>query len=349
MVPFNFGLNRGRLDIPSEQSGDQNSGGRGWLTWLLIALPVIAVVSVTMWLLAPLRAEKFSGYEQESPQPAPDFALLTADGERFRLSEQRGKVNLLFFGYTHCPDVCPATLTTYERVAAGLSESEKRQVNLVFVTVDPERDTPERLRAYLSRYGEQVIGLTGARADLEPVWAAYQVWPERVEAEHGGDYTMVHPSQVYLIDPAGRLRLLYRFGTTEEAILHDVRLILAREAGVQGVRVSDAWVRAAAQGDVTAAYFTLENPGRLAETLAGMSSPAAERVELHRTAITGETARMEPVGAIQIPAGDRIAAVPGGLHAMVIGLRQPLRPGERVTLQFRFTQTGTIHVDAEVR
>lgn len=168
----------------------------------------------------------FKGMAMQDPRPAPDFTLPAADGSVFQLSQQRGKVVLLFFGYTHCPDVCPATLAVWRSLGEELKDQADR-VRMVFITVDPERDTPERIREYLPRYGEHIVGLTGSREQLQPVWDAYHVKPERIEMpESSLGYAVAHPAQVSLVDPEGRIRLLYPLGFRAADIAHDVRLLL---------------------------------------------------------------------------------------------------------------------------
>ncbi len=170
----------------------------------------------------------FRGMTLLDPQPAPDFALPAADGSTFRLADQSGKIVLLFFGYTYCPDVCPATLAVWRELADRLQD-DAGSVRMVFVTVDPERDTPERLREHLPQFGAHIIGLTGTLEQLQPVWDAYGVKPERIELpESSMKYAVAHPAQVYLIDQEGRQRLLYPLGFTAEDIEADIRLLLAQ-------------------------------------------------------------------------------------------------------------------------
>lgn len=168
----------------------------------------------------------FKGMAIQEPKEAPDFELTAADGSTFKLSDQRGKVVLVFFGYTYCPDVCPATLVVWKELGQLLKDRAD-DVRLVFITVDPERDTPERLREYLPRFGEHIIGLTGSREQLEPVWNAYSVRPQRVDMpESSVKYVVTHPAQVFLIDPEGKLRLLYPLGYSAQDIEHDIGLLL---------------------------------------------------------------------------------------------------------------------------
>ncbi len=159
-------------------------------------------------------------------EAAPDFALPAAQGGVFRLSEQRGKVVLLFFGYTHCPDVCPTTLAEARQVLEGLGE-DARNVRFVFITVDPERDTLEALKAYTAHFHPDILALSGDMDHLRAVYEAYHVYIERVPAQGAAtDYTVTHTARVFLVDPQGRLRLSYAFGTPWQDMVDDVRHVL---------------------------------------------------------------------------------------------------------------------------
>lgn len=195
---------------------------RRWPVAIVIAL----AATLGIWWYAG--KEDFRGLEVADPVPAPVFQLPDADGDIFDLSDHRGKVILMYFGYTNCPDACPMTLRVYETVAERLEDLYDR-VQMVFVTVDPERDTPERMRAYMQRYGGHVTGLVGTVEQLEAVWEAYGIRAEQVELPDSAlGYTVVHSTQTFLIDPDGNMRLLYPHTATAEDIEHDIRLLLKR-------------------------------------------------------------------------------------------------------------------------
>jgi protein SCO1/2 len=168
---------------------------------------------------------EFHGTVYANPEIAPEIVIHHEEGI-YRLSEQRGKVVLLFFGYTSCPDICPATLSDMKQVHAALGDlAEKLQV--VFVTVDPERDTAEKMGSYLSLFNPEFIGLTGDEQDLMSIWQGYGVFREiDNSSESMAGYLVNHSTRVYLIDPDGRLFITYSFGTSVEEITEDVRHIL---------------------------------------------------------------------------------------------------------------------------
>ena len=167
----------------------------------------------------------FQGSLIDPPAPAADFALRDQNGEVFRLSDQKGKVVLIFFGYTNCPDVCPITLTDFKRIKDELGDLAV-EVRFVLITVDPERDTVERLRDYLPGYDPSFYGLTGERAQLEKVWRSYGVYQAGQEAEGEAGYEVEHTARIYAIDKHGSWRLTYPLEMGRKAVIEDVRHLL---------------------------------------------------------------------------------------------------------------------------
>lgn len=131
------------------------------------------------------------------------FQLVDQDGKPMSEQDMKGKPFLVFFGYTHCPDVCPATLFEVSEVMRALGPDAARAAAL-FVTVDPERDTPAVLKDYLASFDPSVRGLTGDRKAIEGAEKAYRVYSKKVPSETGGDYTMDHTALIYLMDKQGR-------------------------------------------------------------------------------------------------------------------------------------------------
>jgi protein SCO1/2 len=168
----------------------------------------------------------FRGSVLDEPVSVPDFALTDENGDLFRLSDQRGDVVLLFFGYTSCPDVCPTTLATWRKVHEALGE-DADQVRFVFVTVDPERDTPERLGLHVHAFNPDFVGLTGAPEELQPVYEVFDVYHEKDTSSGSAlGYLVNHTATTFVLDPEGRWRLRETFGTDVEDIVHDIRQLL---------------------------------------------------------------------------------------------------------------------------
>ncbi|GAB4541998.1 MAG: SCO family protein [Anaerolineae bacterium] len=187
-----------------------------------VGLALLGLILISLALSA-CGSYQFKGAAYPEPRMAPDFELTTGDGGRFRLSDRRGDVVLLFFGYTSCPDVCPTTLAEARRILQGLEDDVER-VTFLFITVDPERDTPEVLATYTGAFHPAIIGLTGTPAELEAVRQAYGVFAEKEVLEGAAaGYIVNHTARVFLVDAEGRLRLSYSFGTSPEDILADIR------------------------------------------------------------------------------------------------------------------------------
>ncbi|MFY9780141.1 MAG: SCO family protein [Candidatus Baltobacteraceae bacterium] len=180
---------------------------------LAVAIGVSLAVSLTAFL--------------SNRDRAPDFTLVDQDRRPFTLSAQRGRVVLLFFGYAHCPDVCPTTLANLEHAIASLGPAG-RGVEVAFVTVDAKRDTPEALKSYVEVFGSNVTGLTGSAAVLERVYAAYHVFHQELPQQPGeSTYYVAHSSAVYYIDRSGRMSGLGDWTENPAAILRRLRPLTA--------------------------------------------------------------------------------------------------------------------------
>ncbi|GAB4193223.1 MAG: SCO family protein [Roseiflexaceae bacterium] len=172
----------------------------------------------------------FKGGTITPPEPAPDFTLTDHNGQPFRLSEQRGKVTLIFFGFTFCPDVCPTALADMRNVRRELGD-DAEQVQVLFVTVDPERDTPERLKSYTSKFDPSFLGLYGTPEELAPVFKDYGVLATRRELPGSAlKYTIDHTAFTFVIDKAGRWRLLFSHGAPVDDMVSDLRYLVRENA-----------------------------------------------------------------------------------------------------------------------
>ena len=155
-----------------------------------------------------------------------DFSLLDTDGKARTLADFKGKVVVMFFGYTQCPDVCPTTLTEMQQVMTLLGpQSDKVQV--LFVTVDPERDTAAILKQYVPSFDQRFLGLRPAdELGLEKVTKDFKIYYRKVPGSSPGSYTMDHTAGSYAFDPEGRLRLYIKHAQGPETLAHDLKELL---------------------------------------------------------------------------------------------------------------------------
>jgi protein SCO1/2 len=158
----------------------------------------------------------------DPPRMAPDFTLRGSDGSDLTLSRFRGKVVILFFGFTYCPQVCPTTLSTMASAHKRLG-TDGGDLQVVYVTVDPARDDVTRLHDYLASFDPTFVGATGTPEQLEAVRREYGVSATKLAT---GSFS--HSSSTYLIDRAGTLRALMPYGQPPESYVHDVRILLGR-------------------------------------------------------------------------------------------------------------------------
>lgn len=162
------------------------------------------------------------------PTPKPDFTLTTTTGEPFDFrQETAGKVTLLFFGYTHCPDVCPVHMANIAAVLHKLPPDVAREVAVVMVTVDPERDTPQRLREWLDTFDGSFVGLLGSPDEINAIQQQIGL-PAAVKiAGEGDEYFMGHAARVIAFTADDSAHVAYPFGTRQEDWAHDLPLLVA--------------------------------------------------------------------------------------------------------------------------
>lgn len=184
----------------------------------VVALAVAAVLS-------GCKPASFHGTAYEPPEKAPVVNLKTANGGDFNLANEKGSVVLLFFGYTHCPDICPTTLSDWARIKSGLGRDASR-VRFVFISVDPARDDPATLKRYVSRFDPDFIGATSDTATLGRIEKSFHVESSREESNSASGYVVTHPSQTFVVGRNGDLRLLYSFGMPTNEVVSDIRQLL---------------------------------------------------------------------------------------------------------------------------
>jgi protein SCO1 len=189
------------------------------------ALLTLAATASLLAACAPGGKPQFKAVDITGVEYARDFALPDADGRMRSIKDFKGKAVVVFFGYTQCPDVCPTTLAEIAQ-AKKLLGADGDKVQGVFISVDPERDKPELLKAYMANFGPDFVALRGNAEQTAAVAKDFKVYYKRVEGKAPGSYFMEHTAASYVYDPQGRLRLYTRYGTGPQALADDLKLLL---------------------------------------------------------------------------------------------------------------------------
>lgn len=201
---------------------------------LVSALVAIALVGAAWFFVRATMvpgAQPRSANILPSPMELPDFTLLDQDVRPFTRESLEDSWNLLFFGFTNCPDICPATMqklaAAREKLAVGgLPKSE--QPGIVLISVDPERDKPEILKSYVANFGENIVGLTGDMAELQKLTKRLGIFHAKSSA-HPGGYDVDHTSAILVVNPDARFHALFSAPYSVDELVHDLPLILTSE------------------------------------------------------------------------------------------------------------------------
>lgn len=195
---------------------------------LMLRLPVRALLAALMISLSLVSCNKapppFRNTVVDGAKWGKDFELIAHSGQKLRSADYRGKVQVLFFGYTHCPDICAPTLAKLVQVTKALGADAQR-MQVFFISVDPVHDTPQQLKKFLAGFDPGFIGLTGSPAVLSAVAADHVVFFKQAQ-----DGKVEHSGMLFVKDTQGRMRLLIKESAAVEDMLHDLRLLLGEAA-----------------------------------------------------------------------------------------------------------------------
>lgn len=199
------------------------------------ALKLIAASALSISAAAVLTAcspdgPAFRGVNITGADYARDFSLTDQYGQLRSLKDFRGKVVVVFFGFTQCPDVCPTSMQELAEVKQALGADGER-LQGVFISVDPERDTLELLKAYMENFDPRFLALRPTPEQLPALAKDFKIYYKKVDGTTPTSYSMDHSAGSYLYDPQGRLRVYHRYGSGAEALTEDVRLLLRESAG----------------------------------------------------------------------------------------------------------------------
>ncbi|RIH84795.1 SCO1 protein [Meiothermus luteus] len=188
----------------------------------------VGLAALLIFALPRMGAYKPYGTPLLDPRPAADFRLTGSDGKAYTLKSFRGKAVLIFFGFVNCPDVCPTTLAELSKVYQALTPAEQGRVQVLMITADPERDTPAVLEKYVTFFDPRFLGLTGTPNQVAEVAKGYGVFYQKSQIKSAREYSVDHTASVFLVDPRGRLRLIYGYGKARQTdrVLQDLRWVL---------------------------------------------------------------------------------------------------------------------------
>lgn len=188
------------------------------LIGVFVGLGVVALIAFAVWWFRP---PEMHGIVMQSPQSLTDFSMDASTGERVSLSDFHGKPVLIYFGYTFCPDVCPTTLSDLKTMMTTLGKKAD-DVQVIMISVDPARDTPEQLATYMAYFDPRFIGMTGTTDEVDAAATQFGVFYEAHEGTPDSGYLVDHTSTVALVDKDGYLREIFSYGTPGEDIAADV-------------------------------------------------------------------------------------------------------------------------------
>ncbi len=294
----------------------------------------------------------YSGRILDPPRVLPTFSLIDQNGNEFESSNLQGKSALISFAYTSCPDVCPMLFGQYILVQEKLGERIGNDVDLIIITVDPERDTPSRLAQRTEAMGGKWRFLSGERQTLERVWREFRV---RVEPE--GDF-VGHTGVTYLLRPDGSMPVSFPAFATADHFLQDLDSEVSTSARSQAPGIDtelsisepqfvDAWVRP--EIDPTSVYLTIQNGGDTAVKFVSASADWAETVTIHQSVERDGLIKMEHLNELVVPSGSSVKLAPGGIHLMARELTRNLIGGDTVNVELFTDSGGTFEFTATVR
>lgn len=213
-------------DVPNEHKQAEPFWKSRLFRLALLGLGIGVGLGALFLLILPFFGPtEWHGMEIQSTQPVTNFTLTGPDEQSVSLVDFRGKVVMIYFGYTFCPDVCPATMVEL-RDAMDILGNRREDVQVLMITVDPERDTTEVLEEYLAHFDESFIGLTGTPDELIAVTAPMGIFFERHEGSAASGYLVDHTATVAVLDKEGKLRLVYPFGITGAEIAADLKYLV---------------------------------------------------------------------------------------------------------------------------
>lgn len=334
---------------------------------------MLSLAALSGWGCRPTEnpATSFRGVVVSPPVEMPDAVLMDVNGEPFNFRQRTaGKVSLIFFGYTNCPDVCPLHAANIAAVLRQMEFADREKIQFIFVTTDPERDTPEHLKGWLANFDPSFIGLADSLSKVNALQASLRLPPARKEVESGATdstkYLVGHAAQVLAFGLDSYSHVEYPFGIRQEDWAHDLPLLargvvpVAAPSATSGkvalipttdtagsapaLEVAVAIMPQPVDTTTAALYLVIRNSGG-ADTLQTVFSPGAASAMIHNTVSGGDMVAGE---AMEIPSRGSLKLEPGARHVMLMDLVRRPEPGESFPITLRFARSGDIVLAATV-
>lgn len=300
------------------------------------------------------------------PLAKPAFVLSRTDGTAYDFArETQGKVALLFFGYTNCPDVCPLHMANIAAVLAKMPWEQREAIRVIFVTTDPERDTPERLGTWLAGFDPAFVGLRGAADTISAIQKSLGIVPasRQPSADSSQEYLVGHAAQVIAFGRDNVARVVYPFGTRQDDWAHDLPILARGSVDVQAAAsdrssqpdvsvleraIAPAIIVPATDSGRGALYLTIQNAGSMDDTLYSVSPIGGGVASLHVSTASAGSVTMKQVRSIQIPARSVLTMLPGGMHVMLDSVPRRLKPGGALPLELRLARGQKVIIPGNI-
>ena len=193
---------------------------------IIVSILLVVLIGAGFAIGRYLVPGQLNGVILQANGPVPDFTLTNQEGVATSLSDFRGDIVMLYFGYTYCPDVCPITLSVLDKAINDLPTRHQDDIQVIMVSVDPERDSPDVLDKYLDYFNPDFVGLTGTVEEVELAASPMGVYFAKREVDSAAGYFVDHTASVAVVDKEGNIRLLYPYETPAEDITADLRILL---------------------------------------------------------------------------------------------------------------------------
>ncbi len=283
--------------------------------------------------------------------PRPSFTLTTTDGRPFEFrKETAGMLTFLMFGYTHCPDVCPVHLANITAALGKLTTADRARTRVVFVTVDPDRDSATVLRKFLDAFDPRYVALTGGRAAIDSAQKRVNFAPAILSTDSTGAPVVTHSAPVVVFTEDDSAHVMFPFGARRTEWAREIPKLLARGTAAPALSVERAYLVMPIGDTPAALYFTAHNRGTTTDSVVAVEVPGAGAASLHEhqhDQATGNM-RMMPAAAYEVPAGGTVRLAPGGAHVMIEKPSRAYTRGERFRLLVRFAHGGVVTTELSV-